>query len=129
MLYPSIDKLLNIVDSKYKLVTVASKRSKQILENNHLKYKEKDENALHFVTFEEDEVTLERKCDISSTTVLKNGKFGHSTIKSPYGDMEMKTKTHKVVKNESLWAVEYSVICENEEILRQRLEWNIQYLS
>ena len=43
--------------------------------------------------------------------------------------MEMKTKTHKVVKNESLWAVEYSVICENEEILRQRLEWNIQYLS
>ena len=43
--------------------------------------------------------------------------------------MEMKTKTHKVVKSESLWAVEYSVICENEEILRQRLEWNIQYLS
>ena len=61
--------------------------------------------------------------------VLKNGKFGHSTVKSPYGDMEMKTKTHKVVKSESLWAVEYSVICENEEILRQRLEWNIQYLS
>ena len=43
--------------------------------------------------------------------------------------MEMKTKTHKVVKSESLWAVEYSVICENEEILRQRLEWDIQYLS
>ena len=35
MLYPSIDKLLNIVDSKYMLVHVASKRSKQMLETNH----------------------------------------------------------------------------------------------
>jgi DNA-directed RNA polymerase subunit omega len=42
MLYPSIDKLLNIVDSKYKLVTVASKRSKQILENNHLQMAEEE---------------------------------------------------------------------------------------
>jgi len=35
MLNPSIDKLLTIVDSKYKLVHVASIRSKQMLENNH----------------------------------------------------------------------------------------------
>ena len=35
MLYPSIDKLLTIVDSKYKLVHVASKRSKQMLETSH----------------------------------------------------------------------------------------------
>lgn len=35
MLYPSIDKLLNIVDSKYMLVHVASKRSKQMLEKSH----------------------------------------------------------------------------------------------
>lgn len=35
MLYPSIDKLLNIVDSKYKLVHVSSKRSKQMLETSH----------------------------------------------------------------------------------------------
>ena len=34
MLYPSIDKLLNIVDSKY-MVHVASKRSKQMLETSH----------------------------------------------------------------------------------------------
>ena len=118
-------KQINLLENEEKIIADGN----AILENNHLKYKEKDENALHFVTFEEDEVTLERKCDISSITVLKNVKFGYSTIKSPYGDMEMKTKTHKVVKSESLWAVEYSVICENEEILRQRLEWNIQYLS
>lgn len=35
MLYPSIDKLLNIVDSKYMLVHVVSKRSKQMLETGH----------------------------------------------------------------------------------------------
>ena len=42
MLYPSIDKLLTIVDSKYKLVHVASIRSKQMLENNHYQMAEKD---------------------------------------------------------------------------------------
>ena len=42
MLYPSIDKLLNIVDSKYKLVHVASIRSNQMLENNHFQMKESD---------------------------------------------------------------------------------------
>jgi DNA-directed RNA polymerase subunit omega len=35
MLYPSIDKLLNLVDSKYKLVNVVARRSKQMLETNH----------------------------------------------------------------------------------------------
>jgi DNA-directed RNA polymerase subunit omega len=42
MLYPSIDKLLNIVDSKYMLVHVASKRSKQMQETNHYQMKIKD---------------------------------------------------------------------------------------
>lgn len=42
MLYPSIDKLLNIVDSKYILVHVASKRSKQMLENKHFQMRQKD---------------------------------------------------------------------------------------
>ena len=40
MLYPSIDKLLNIVDSKYKLVHIAARRSKQMSENNHYQMKE-----------------------------------------------------------------------------------------
>lgn len=42
MLYPSIDKLLNIVDSKYKLVHVAAIRSKQMLENDHYQMKENE---------------------------------------------------------------------------------------
>lgn len=42
MLYPSIDKLLNIVDSKYKLVHVASIRSKQMSEKNHYQMKDNE---------------------------------------------------------------------------------------
>ena len=42
MLYPSIDKLLNIVDSKYKLVHIAARRSKQMSENNHYQMKENE---------------------------------------------------------------------------------------
>ncbi len=42
MLYPSIDKLLNIVDSKYKLVHVSSQRSKQMQEYNHFQMKQED---------------------------------------------------------------------------------------
>lgn len=36
MIYPSIDKLLTVVDSKYTLVYVASNRSKQMIKNNYL---------------------------------------------------------------------------------------------
>lgn len=35
MIYPSIDKILNYVDSKYKLVHIISKRSIQMKETNH----------------------------------------------------------------------------------------------
>jgi DNA-directed RNA polymerase subunit omega len=35
MIYPSIDKLLTVVDSKYTLVYVASNRSKQMIKNNY----------------------------------------------------------------------------------------------
>ncbi|WCN39032.1 DNA-directed RNA polymerase subunit omega [Aneurinibacillus uraniidurans] len=34
MIYPSIDKLLENVDSKYTLVTIASKRARQMRESN-----------------------------------------------------------------------------------------------
>jgi len=44
MLYPSIDHLLNIVDSKYKLVHISSFRSKQMLENRHFQMKDDEYN-------------------------------------------------------------------------------------
>ncbi|ASS91609.1 MAG: DNA-directed RNA polymerase subunit omega [Bacillaceae bacterium] len=34
MLYPSIDSLLNRINSKYTLVTVAAKRARQMQQNN-----------------------------------------------------------------------------------------------
>ena len=42
MLYPSIDKLLTIIDSKYVLVHIASQRSKEMLEKNHYQMKEEE---------------------------------------------------------------------------------------
>ena len=42
MIYPSIDKLLNIVDSKYELVHIAARRSKQIAKGGYLQMPESD---------------------------------------------------------------------------------------
>jgi DNA-directed RNA polymerase subunit omega len=41
MLYPSIDKLLTVVDSKYTLVTIAATRSRQITETGYTQIDEK----------------------------------------------------------------------------------------
>lgn len=35
MIYPSIDKLLNIVDSKYQLVHIAARRSKEMTKTEY----------------------------------------------------------------------------------------------
>ncbi len=42
MLYPSIDKLLHQVGSKYLLVNVVAERSKEIRETNHHQMADKD---------------------------------------------------------------------------------------
>ncbi len=42
MIYPSIDKLLNVVHSKYELVHVISQRSKQMHEYDNYQMNEKD---------------------------------------------------------------------------------------
>lgn len=42
MIYPSIDKLLNIVDSKYELVHISARRSKQISKDGYLQVPEAD---------------------------------------------------------------------------------------
>ena len=41
-MHPSVDKILNIVDSKYKLVHIVSRRSKQMLENKHFQMKQNE---------------------------------------------------------------------------------------
>ena len=42
MIYPSIDRILNIVDSKYQLVHIISKRSKQMITDKHYQMKQND---------------------------------------------------------------------------------------
>ena len=42
MIYPSIDKLLNIVDSKYELVHIAARRSKEISKTDYLQMPENE---------------------------------------------------------------------------------------
>ena len=42
MIYPSIDKLLNIVDSKYKLVHIAADRAKVMKEHHHFQMNENE---------------------------------------------------------------------------------------
>ncbi len=42
LIYPSIDKILNTVDSKYILVHVASMRSKEMLKDRQFQMKETD---------------------------------------------------------------------------------------
>lgn len=42
MIYPSIDKLLNIVDSKYKLVHIVADRAKVMKEHHHFQMSENE---------------------------------------------------------------------------------------
>lgn len=42
MIYPSIDKILNVVDSKYALVYIASERSKQMAKTGYYQKSEKE---------------------------------------------------------------------------------------
>ena len=42
MIYPSIDKLLNVVDSKYELVHISARRSKQISKDGYLQMPESE---------------------------------------------------------------------------------------
>lgn len=42
MIYPSIDKLLNVVDSKYELVHIAAKRAREMHETKYYQLKDKD---------------------------------------------------------------------------------------
>ena len=42
MIYPSIDKLLNIVDSKYELVLISAKRSREIAKTEFLQLQESE---------------------------------------------------------------------------------------
>ena len=41
MIYPSIDKLLNLINSKYELVHLAANRSRELTEKNNFQFRNK----------------------------------------------------------------------------------------
>lgn len=46
MLFPSIDKILNLVDSKYELVHIVAKRSKEMAETGHYQMAENQYSSM-----------------------------------------------------------------------------------
>lgn len=42
MIFPSIDKILNIVDSKYQLVHIIATRSKQMISSDHYQMRQEE---------------------------------------------------------------------------------------
>ncbi len=65
MLYPSINELLNKVDSRYTLVMLASKRARQLVEGSepHVKSKSNKPVTIAIHEIAEDLVKYERKDD------------------------------------------------------------------
>lgn len=66
MIYPSIDKLLNIVDSKYELVHIAARRSKEISKTGYLQmpdaeYKSKKNIGRALEEITEGYITIKRE--------------------------------------------------------------------
>lgn len=100
-----------------------------IMEEGRLRYKEDKEKAFHDVHFSEEEVVLERRADVSSKTVLNQKKKSKSTVKSPWGDMNLEAKTNLIKMEKQRWIVEYELFSENERVLNQRLEWKIRYFA
>ena len=82
MIYPSIDKLLNIVDSKYKLVHIAADRAKVMKEHKHFQmnedeYVSKKEIGRALEEIDKGLITIKNDSNV-------NALFNHSQIKKIY---------------------------------------------
>ena len=99
-----------------------------LLNGERLLYPE-GKNAVHSVTFGEEEVILERKADVTSRTVLRKGGRGESFIDSEYGRLVLETELSRYEKNDTDFLVEYRVLSGNETVLDQLLIWEIRKIS
>lgn len=95
-----------------------------LLNGNRLLYSEAG-GAVHSVSFNKNEIILERRADIASRTILRKGGSGKSFIDSEYGRMELETKLRRCEKNDTFWLVEYQVLSGDETVLDQILIWEI----
>ncbi len=124
---------VKIVCTKFDLLDHTSEvlcDAQGILRNDTLIYKENsEENALHEITFSEDELILKRKAEITSETHLLRGAKGKAKVFSPYGLMEMETFTMALEKNDELWSAEYKILNGSEAVTYQKLVWQIRGIN
>ena len=100
-----------------------------LLNGRKLVYVEKETGLRHTVTFDDDQVVLERAGEFPSKTVLVENKPGVSTVDSPYGRMVMSTRLKMKSRTPDLWMVQYQVISGDEVVLEQQLLWKIGNLN
>ncbi len=98
--------------------------TKGLLNGNRLLYPE-SETAVQAVTFDGEEIILERKAETVSRTVLRKRGRGKSFIDSEYGRFGLETELIRYVKNDTVWLVEYRVFSGSETVLDQILIWEI----
>lgn len=100
-----------------------------ILKENSLIYTEGNTNFKHTVTFTEEIVTIKRKSEIQTTTILRNDGTGKSVIDSEYGSMEVGLKVHTLEKSESEWKVEYEILDGEGSVGHLRFTWHIMHMA
>ena len=93
-----------------------------LLNGNRLLYPESS-HAVQSVTFDDEEIILERKADVVSRTVLRKRGRGKSFIDSECGRLELETELSRYEKNDTVWLVEYRVLSGDEPVLDQILIW------
>ena len=100
-----------------------------LLNEQHLLYQEDDTKAKHAVTFGPEEIVLERVSDVSSRTVLRNGKIGECVVKSSYGEMHFTTRLHSKEMKDGGWKMHYAIFSDQEQVSEMELEWKFEKLA
>ena len=95
-----------------------------LLNGNRLLYPE-SKDAVQSVTFNDEEIILERKADVISRTELRKRGRGKSFIDSEFGRLELETELGRYERNDTVWLVEYRVLSGDEPVLDQILIWEI----
>jgi len=100
-----------------------------LLNGHHLLYQEDHTKAKHAVTFSAEEIILERTADVSSRTVLRNGKIGECVVKSVYGEMHFTTRLHSKEMNDDGWRIYYAIFLGQEQVSEMELVWKFEKLA
>lgn len=96
-----------------------------LLNENRLLYAEKDGKTKQRVTFNEDNVVLDRDGRYGSRITLPKQGTGDCLVYSPYGTMSLDAELCYFEKNEDDWQIEYKISQEEQLVTHVKLEWEI----